>query len=70
MGIILPFLEGREVARKLSGINTEESYLDLMKNRYERIDNDENLAHRLPYRPDIYYKNEWISWEDFLCDDS
>mmetsp|Transcript_13431 Transcript_13431/g.20392 ORF Transcript_13431/g.20392 Transcript_13431/m.20392 type:complete len:186 (-) Transcript_13431:303-860(-) len=27
---------------------------------------DHDLIYRLPYRPDLYYKKEWISWEDWL----
>jgi len=27
---------------------------------------DDDLASRLPMRPDLYYKTQWVSWEDFL----
>ncbi|KAL7509188.1 hypothetical protein ACHAXN_006233 [Cyclotella atomus] len=63
LGVPLPFEEGREVARSLVGVDTEEDYMNLIKSK-TIPDND--AASRLPYRPDLLYKKEWISWEDFL----
>ena len=63
MGVTLPFDEGRKFARALKGIETEESYLNLMKSKTIPYDDP---ASRLPYRPDLMYKNEWLSWDDFL----
>ena len=61
--VILSFDEGRKIARELKGIDTEESYLELIKSK--TIPNDD-LASRLPYRPDLKYKDEWLGWDDFL----
>jgi len=55
--------EGRKVARALKGIETKECFLDLIKSK--SIPNDD-IASRLPYRPDLKYKNEWLGWDDFL----
>lgn len=55
--------EGRKVARALKGIETEECFLDLIKSK--AIPNDD-IASRLPYRPNLKYKNEWLGWDDFL----
>lgn len=51
------------MARSLVGIDTEEDYTTLIKSK-TIPDNDP--ASRLPYRPDLLYKKEWVSWEDFL----
>ena len=61
--MILPFEEGRKVARALEGIEREEAYLNLMKSKTIP---DDDPASRLPYRPDLKYKAEWLSWDDFL----
>ena len=63
LGVSLSFEEGRTVAGALKGIDTEESYLDLMKSRTIP---DDDPASRLPYRPDLKYKTEWLGWDDFL----
>mmetsp|Transcript_27994 Transcript_27994/g.52116 ORF Transcript_27994/g.52116 Transcript_27994/m.52116 type:complete len:225 (-) Transcript_27994:198-872(-) len=64
LGAILPFDEGREVARRdLDGVRSAEEYQALMRGK--SISDDE-LASRLPIRPELYYKNEWISWDDWL----
>ncbi|KAG7348439.1 phage-integrase repeat domain protein [Nitzschia inconspicua] len=65
LGICLDFEQGRQIARSLDGIDTEEDYLRLFQ---EKKFNDDDIASRLPYRPDIKYKDKWISWEDFLQD--
>eukprot|EP00532_Pseudo-nitzschia_australis_P004547 CAMPEP_0168191932 /NCGR_PEP_ID=MMETSP0139_2-20121125/17780_1 /TAXON_ID=44445 /ORGANISM="Pseudo-nitzschia australis, Strain 10249 10 AB" /LENGTH=175 /DNA_ID=CAMNT_0008115141 /DNA_START=198 /DNA_END=725 /DNA_ORIENTATION=- len=68
------FETAREVARTRVGCDsssttrwkacTEEEYLHLFKTK--QID-DADIASRLPYRPDLFYKNKgWVSWEDFL----
>lgn len=64
LGITLEFEEGREVARALDGIETEESYLELMRSKTIP---DDDTASRLPYRPDLKYKAcGWAGWDDFL----
>ncbi|KAL7490878.1 hypothetical protein ACHAWT_000389 [Skeletonema menzelii] len=63
LGITLTFSEGREVARKLEGIETEEAYMALMKSKTIP---DGDISSRLPFRPDLKYKEQWKGWEDFL----
>ncbi|KAL7437085.1 hypothetical protein ACHAXH_008789 [Discostella pseudostelligera] len=65
LGLPLSFPEARSIARSLNGITTEESYLELMKNKSSSI-SDDDTASRLPYRPDLKYKTEWMGWDDFL----
>jgi hypothetical protein len=52
---------------------TKEEYLifmqelSLRKKIREASDEDrEARIGRLPYRPDIYYQNSWLGWEDYL----
>lgn len=63
LGITLTFTEGREVARKFEGIESEEAYMTLMKSKTIP---DGDVASRLPYRPDLKYKDDWQGWKDFL----
>lgn len=63
LGITLTFAEGREVAHKLEGIETEEAYMALMNSKTIP---DGDISSRLPFRPDLKYKEEWQGWEDFL----
>lgn len=51
------------MARALTEIKTKEHYFSLVKSK-AIPDND--AASRLPYRPDLFYKSDWIGWEDFL----
>lgn len=62
LGIPLDFEQGRKVARTLE-LKSQEDYLKLMKSKTIK---DDELASRLPYRPDLKYKQEWISWDDWL----
>jgi len=55
---VVPRLVKEEV-----GVESEESYIEFIKSG-EMCDDD--LASRLPLRPDLYYKAEWTSWDDFL----
>jgi len=55
-------LKGRKIARALD-VDTESDYIDLIKSKTIP---DDDAASRLPYRPDLHYKNEWTSWNDFL----
>lgn len=63
LGVTLTFSEGREVAHKLEGIETEEAYMALMKSKTIP---DGDISSRLPFRPDLMYKEQWQGWEDFL----
>jgi hypothetical protein len=51
------------VARSLSGIDTMDSYLDYVNGRKM---SDDDIASRLPIRPDLLYKDLWSGWDDFL----
>lgn len=62
LGVPLSFEQGREVARTLQ-LKSEVEYLKLMEDK--TIDDNE-LASRLPYRPDLRYKHEWQGWDDWL----
>jgi hypothetical protein len=62
LGVPLSFYGGRQVARTLN-LKSEEEYLKLMESK--TIDDNE-LASRLPYRPDLRYKQEWQGWDDWL----
>ena len=62
LGICLDFEQGRDVARKLN-VKTEEEYLKLFT---EKLIDDDDIASRLPYRPDLKYKSEWQGWDDWL----
>lgn len=56
-------IQGREVARALKDVATEEDYLNLIKSK--TISNND-AASRLPLRPDLFYKELWTDWDDFL----
>lgn len=62
LGIPLNFEQGREVARTLQ-LQSQEEYLKMIESK--TISEDE-IASRLPYRPDLKHKQEWKSWEDWL----
>ena len=67
LGIPLKFNEAKHLVRqtlvKEKGVESEASYVELIKSG--KISDDE-LASRLPLRPDLYYKAEWLSWDNFL----
>lgn len=62
LGVCHEFEPGRELARGLN-LRSEEEYLRLFKEK--KID-DDDPASRLPYRPDLKYKEEWKGWDDWL----
>ena len=67
LGVPLKFNEAKHLVQqtlvKEKGVESEASYVELIKSG--KISDDE-LASRLPLRPDLYYKAEWISWDNFL----
>ena len=67
LGVPLSYDVAKEVVQQVlvkeRGVNSEETYMALIKSG--GISDDE-LASRLPLRPDLYYKSVWISWDDFL----
>jgi hypothetical protein len=65
LGIPWPFDEGRRVARQLN-LSSMEEYLQFM-NEKKLDDDDDHPAHRLPFRPDLHYRDDqWKGWEDWL----
>lgn len=62
LGIPLDFEQGRQVARALK-LTSQDEYLKLIESKSIK---DDELASRLPYRPDLKHKQEWISWGDWL----
>lgn len=62
LGIPLDWEEGCRVARSLN-VDSQEAYMNLFR---EKKLADDDVASRLPYRPDLKYKDKWVSWEDFL----
>lgn len=65
LGICFDFESGREIARKLE-LKTQEEYIKLFD---EKQINDDDPASRLPYRPDLKYKADWLGWDDWLLSD-
>lgn len=64
LGVPLSFHEGRNIARALEGIDTTEaSYIALIMSKSIP---DDDIASRLPLRPDLKYKSEWLGWNDYL----
>ena len=67
LGVPLKFNEAKHLVQqtlvKEKGVESEASYVELIKSG--KIGDDE-LASRLPLRPDLYYKADWISWDNFL----
>jgi hypothetical protein len=62
LGICYPFEDGRAIARSLL-VESKEEYMKLFEEK--RIE-DNDPASRLPYRPDLKYKDEWKGWDDWL----
>ena len=71
LGVPYPFEEAKLIAKKLKetkNIDNKETYLKMKEeeSKNKDCDNDyDDLFCRLPYRPDLYYK-EWINWEDWF----
>ena len=66
LGVPPKFEDAKVVASTMAtdmGVRTEEAYLDVKNG--DAI-GDDDTASRLPLRPDLYYKADWISWDDFL----
>ncbi len=53
----LLFEEGREVARLLDGIDSDGAYLEYVGGGTAP---DDNAASRLPHRPDLKYRANWL----------
>lgn len=62
LGICHDFETGRTIARALNVASAKE-YLAIFEEKRLR---DDDPASRLPYRPDLKYKQEWKGWDDWL----
>lgn len=62
LGLPWEFTKGRAITRSMR-LESEQEYLSYFQEKKHQ-DNPEQS--RLPYRPDLYYKDEWISWDDWL----
>lgn len=62
LGVRWNFEEGKEIARKLK-LQSEEEYLEFSR---EKKANEDDPASRLPFRPDLLYKEEWQGWDAWL----
>lgn len=58
-----PSYEEGKIYLKGKGLSSKEDYESYLN---KHRDDDDDLSSRLPWRPDVYYKNEWTSWEDWL----
>ena len=66
LGIVYNFDDGRRIARELAQrmkLTSMEDYLNIFEQK--KLD-DDDPACRLPYRPDLKFKDEWVSWDDWL----
>ena len=67
LGVPLSFDVAKDVVQQVlvkdKGVDSDEAYIALIKGGDI---SDDDLASRLPLRPDLYYKSVWISWDDFL----
>jgi hypothetical protein len=62
LGVRLDYPIAKRTARALT-LRSKEEYMQLIASK---TINDNDDASRLPYQPDKAYKDEWISWEDWL----
>mmetsp|Transcript_810 Transcript_810/g.1835 ORF Transcript_810/g.1835 Transcript_810/m.1835 type:complete len:250 (-) Transcript_810:52-801(-) len=46
-------------------ITTKEEYMQLF---HDKLLDEDSPEIRLPYRPDLKFKEDWISWDDYLLD--
>eukprot|EP00446_Apocalathium_sp_SHHI-4_P079316 CAMPEP_0177507382 /NCGR_PEP_ID=MMETSP0369-20130122/40461_1 /TAXON_ID=447022 ORGANISM="Scrippsiella hangoei-like, Strain SHHI-4" /NCGR_SAMPLE_ID=MMETSP0369 /ASSEMBLY_ACC=CAM_ASM_000364 /LENGTH=170 /DNA_ID=CAMNT_0018985417 /DNA_START=11 /DNA_END=523 /DNA_ORIENTATION=+ len=80
LGLLLPFEQAREKARDL-GLQTKEQYAEYVLEPQPLMPAIEKpfsshamggkrtglkTSTRLPWQPDLYYKEQWQGWEDWL----
>jgi len=75
LGIPLRYDEAKDLLRSQrntrstqssSFITTKQEYDELVEDRKRKGMEDDPLS-RLPYKPDLYYKKEWVSWNEWLA---
>jgi len=64
LGVTLSFEEALSVAQSL-GFKSKDEYLSCLSEGCDAFNHDE-LASRLPYRPDVCYEKDWKGWGHFL----
>lgn len=68
LGVPLTFVVGRSHVHAQSqqkcNISTKEEYMDFVKQC--TIEDEDSPCSRLPVRPDLFYKDEWMGWDDWL----
>lgn len=62
LGVAPSYQEGRAFL-KGKGLSTYQEYTEYLQNCQH---DEDSLSNRLPFRPDLYYKNEWKSWNEWL----
>jgi len=69
LAIPYPYEQAKQVAHKLQ-ITSPQEWMNVFEQHKIWDDDDDGSddhpVARLPYRPDLYYKNEWQGWEDWL----
>ena len=66
LGVSPPFAEARTLARQLH-LSSAEAYLEWFEKIKPQTIRDNDPTSRLPYRPDLVYKEQgWQDWEDWL----
>mmetsp|Transcript_33419 Transcript_33419/g.48381 ORF Transcript_33419/g.48381 Transcript_33419/m.48381 type:complete len:128 (-) Transcript_33419:162-545(-) len=63
LGVNHPFDRAVSIARSLN-LKSQEDYTNLFSNP-NAVENDDE-ASRLPFKPDIVYKDQWQGWDYFL----
>ena len=64
LGVTLAFEDAIPVARSLN-LESASEYVEMFAAK-DDIFSEDKLASRLPYKPDLFYKNEWMGWDYFL----
>ena len=65
LGIPWDFETARQLAHDKLSVTTQEEYEDFFRNKNKNLSEDDSL-HRMPFRPDLFYKKQWQGWDDFL----
>ena len=69
LGLALDFESALTNVKSLHWISKEEYMSQIApdgKGKKAGIDDESHWIYRLPYQPDLYYRDSWISWEHFL----
>jgi hypothetical protein len=61
LGIPYEYAESKRIVQEWKLASAEE-----YASRREAASDPSDASHRLPHRPDLYYRDEWTTWEDWL----